>query len=167
MTQFSPEEQKLIRLDRMRYTKNVLSSRLALLAIVFDVLYFVSIYSSDVGSWYYTLLIGASIVYNLLFMLMAFLSSEGVKSYRIGYARLLMALGIGQIVRIFILPMQAWHAEVTISKVTYPIMETPQFTYVVICLSLSAVCCLVAGIIGVIRSRTLNAYTATLSEKAA
>ncbi|MBQ7867865.1 MAG: hypothetical protein IJ354_06930 [Clostridia bacterium] len=167
MTQFSPEEQKLIRLDRMRYTKNVLSSRLALLAIVFDVLYFVSIYSSDVGSWYYTLLIGASIVYNLLFMLMAFLSSEGVKSYRIGYAWLLMALGIGQIVRIFILPMQAWHAEVTISKVTYPIMETPQFTYVVICLSLSAVCCLVAGIIGVIRSRTLNAYTATLSEKAA
>ena len=75
MTQLSPEEQKQIRLDRMRYTKNTRSSRLALLAIVFDVLYFVSIYSSDVGSWYYSLLIGASIVYNLLFMLMAFLSS--------------------------------------------------------------------------------------------
>ena len=167
MTQLSPEEQKQIRLDRMRYTKNTRSSRLALLAIGFDVLYFVSIYSSDVGSWYYSLLIGASIVYNLLFMLMAFLSSEGVKSYRIGYAWLLIGLGIGQIVRIFILPMQALNAEVTISKVTYPIMEMPQFTYVVICLSLSAVCCLIAGIIGIIRSRTLNAYTASLSEKAA
>ena len=63
--------------------------------------------------------------------------------------------------------MQALNAEVTISKVTYPIMEMPQFTYVVICLSLSAVCCLIAGIIGIIRSRTLNAYTASLSEKAA
>ena len=167
MTQLSPEEQKQIRLDRMRYTKHTRSSRLALLAIVFDVLYFVSIYSSDVGSWYYSLLIGASIVYNLLFMLMAFLSSEGVKSYRIGYAWLLIGLGIGQIIRIFILPVQALNAEVIISKVTYPIMEMPQFTYVVICLSLSAVCCLIAGIIGVIRSRTLNAYTASLSEKAA
>ena len=53
-------EQKQIQLDRMRYTKNTLSSRLTLLAIVFDVLYFVSIYSTDVGSWYYSLLIGVS-----------------------------------------------------------------------------------------------------------
>ena len=37
-----------VKLDRMRYTKNTTSSRLALLAIVFDVLYFVSIYKSDV-----------------------------------------------------------------------------------------------------------------------
>ena len=33
-----------IKVDRMRYSKNTQSSRLALLAIVLDVLFFVSIY---------------------------------------------------------------------------------------------------------------------------
>ena len=163
----SPAEQKQIRLDRMRYTKNTLSSRLTLLAIVFNVLYFVSIYSTDVGSWYYSILIGASIVYNLVFMLMAFLASEGVKSYHIGYAWLLLALGAGQIIRIFILPLKAYTATVTISKVTYPVMQMPQFIYVVVMLILSAICCLIAGLAGIKRSRTLEAYKASLSEKAA
>lgn len=163
----SPAEQKQIQLDRMRYTKNTLSSRLTLLAIVFNVLYFVSIYSTDVGSWYYSILIGASIVYNLVFMLMAFLSSEGVKSYHIGYAWLLLVLGVGQIVRIFILPLQAFKATVTISKITYPVMQMPQFIYVVVMLILSAICCLIAGLAGIKRSRTLESYKASLSEKAA
>ena len=116
------DEAKRTKLDRMRYTKNTRSSGLALLSILFNVLYFVSIYASDVGSWYYTILIGASIVYNLLFMLMAFLASEGVKNYKIGYAYLLLGIGVGQIARIFILPMKAYHATVTISKVTYSVM---------------------------------------------
>ena len=37
------------------------------------------------GNYYYTILVGASILYNLVFMLAAFLSSEGVKNYKIGY----------------------------------------------------------------------------------
>ena len=40
---------KTIKKDRLRYTKNKLSANLAYLGIVFDVLYFVSIYSSDVS----------------------------------------------------------------------------------------------------------------------
>ncbi|MBR3795169.1 MAG: hypothetical protein IKK34_03970 [Clostridia bacterium] len=159
------DEMKHVRLDRMRYTKNKLASNLALLAIVFNVLYFVSIYESDVGSWYYSLLIGASIVYNLLFMLMAFLASEGVKNYRIGYAFLLLAIGAGQIVRIFILPLKAYHATVTISKVTHQVMQTQQFATVVLLLSLSAICCMAAGVVGVRRSRMLAAYNASLEEK--
>ncbi len=161
------DELKQVRLDRMRYTKNTLSSSLALLAIVFNVFYFVSIYESDVGSWYYNLLIGASIVYNLLFMLMAFLASEGVKNYRIGYAYLLLAIGAGQIVRIFILPLKAYTATVTISKVAHQVMQTQQFAAVVLWLCLSALCCIAAGIVGVRRSRMLAAYTASLKEKRA
>ena len=161
------DENKRISLDRMRYTKNTLSSSLALCAIVFNVLYFVSVYESDVGSWYYSMLIGASIVYNLLFMLMAFLASEGVKSYRIGYAYLLLGIGVGQIARIFILPMMAYRATVAINKVSYRVMETPQFIFVILCLILSAVCCLVGGVIGVSRSRKLAAYNATLDGKTA
>lgn len=158
---------KTIKLDRMRYAKNTFSSRLTYLAILFNVLYFVSIYGSDVGSWYYQILIGASIVYNLVFMLMTFLASEGVKNYKIGYSWLLLAAGAGQIVRIFILPMQAYKATVTISKVTYPVMELPQLTWVIICLAASALCCFVAGVVGVYRSRILAAYNASLEEKAA
>lgn len=161
------DEMKQVCLDRMRYTKNKLAANLALLAIVFNVLYFVSIYESDVGSWYYSLLIGASIVYNLLFMLMAFLASEGVKNYKIGYAYLLLAIGAGQIARIFILPLKAYHATVTISKVTHQVMQAQQFATVVLFLILSAVCCIAAGAIGVRRSRQLAAYTASLEEKRA
>lgn len=161
------DEMKQVRLDRMRYTKNKLAANLALLAIVFNVLYFVSVYESDVGSWYYSLLIGASIVYNLLFMLMAFLASEGVKNYRIGYAFLLLAIGAGQIVRIFILPLKAYHATVTISKVTHQVMQPQQFIWVVLLLILSAICCIAAGVVGVRRSRQLAAYTASLEEKRA
>ena len=41
---------QMVKLDRMRYTKNTASSRLAILAIVFDVLFFISLYKSDVGT---------------------------------------------------------------------------------------------------------------------
>lgn len=161
------DDNKAIKLDRMRYAKNAFSARLTYLAILFNVLYFVSIYESDVGSWYYQILIGASIVYNLLFMLITFLASEGVKSYKESYAWLLLGAGVGQIVRIFILPMQAYQATVTISKVTYPVMKAPQLTFCIICLAASAVCCFAAGAVGVYRSRTLAAYNASLDERAA
>ena len=69
-----------IKRDRMRYTKDSFSSGLVLLAIVFNVLYFVSIYQTDVGRYYYNWVIGASVVYNLLFLLnnqcMYFLTQE-------------------------------------------------------------------------------------------
>ena len=159
------DDPKQVRLDRMRYAKNALSSRLTYLAILFNVLYFASIYESDVGSWYYSITIGASIVYNLVFMLMTFLASEGVKNYKMGYSVLLMVAGALQVGRIFFLPMQAYKATVTISRVTYPVMEMPQLIWVIICLSLSAVCCLAAGAIGIYRSRTLAAYNASLNEQ--
>ena len=167
------DEQKQIQLDRMRFTKNTLGSRLVYLAILFNVFYFVSVYESDVGTWYYQALIGISIVYNLLFMLIAFLSSEGVKNYKMGYGYLLLGLGGGQIARIFILPRIA-HAALTkrsdpvLKKVVdIPVMENNQFTFVIVFLCLSAACCIVAGAISIIRSRKLAAYNASLLENAA
>lgn len=167
MTDIRLDNPKIVKLDRMRYAKNTLSSRLTYLAILFNVFYFVSIYSSDVGSWYYQILIGGSIVYNLVFMLMTFLASEGVKNYKLGYAVLLLVAGVGQIIRIFILPMMAYSATITIKSVTYPVMEVKQLIWVIVCLSLSAACCLAAGIVGIIRSRMLAVYNASLEEKTA
>ncbi len=160
-------EEKTIRLDRMRYTKNTLASGLALLAILFDVFFFISIYESNVGSWYYNILIGASILYNLVFMLAAFLSSEGIKNYKIGYSYVMIVLGILQIVRIFIYPMRAHAATVTIQKQEVIVMEDKQFIFCVIWLLASAACLILGAVIGMIRSRQLRAHIASLDTPAA
>ena len=144
--------------DRLCYTKNKLSSSLALLAIAFNALYFISIYSSDVGKYFYTYIIGASIVYNLLFMLCTFLSSEGVKGYKLSYAFLLIGVGIMQIVRIFYIPMRAHSTEVLVGTENVIVMGNLQFTLVVVYLALSAAACIAGGIIGVIKTVTLENY---------
>ena len=163
----SMNEEQLIRRDRMRFTKNTLSSGLALLAILFNVLYFVSIYKSDVGSYYYNIIMGASILYNLIFMLVVFLSSEGVKGYKASFAYVLLVVGALQIARIFFLPMQAHAAMIKVNKQEVLVMQTAQFVRIIVYLASSAACCLVASVVGIQRSRTLAAHMATLEQKAA
>ena len=163
----SMNEEQFIQRDRMRFTKNTLSSGLALLAILFNVFYFVSIYKSDVGSYYYNILIGASILYNLIFMLTVFLCSEGVKSYNKAYACVLLVVGALQILRIFILPMRAHTSVATINQQETIFMQNAQFIRVIIYLVASAVCCFVAGLVGIRKSRVLAAHMATLEQKAA
>ena len=160
-------DDKLTRLDRMRYTKNTLASGLALLAILFNVFYFANIYESNVGSWYYNILIGASILYNLIFLLAAFLCSEGIKNYKISYAYVMIVLGIIQLVRIFIYPVTAHNSTVIIQEKAVTVMENPQFIRCVLYLLLSAACLIVGAVIGMSRSKALSAHLATLEKKAA
>lgn len=159
------DQDKATRVDRMRYIKNKFSSNMCLLAILFDVFYFVCLYKSDVSTYYYTIMIGASIVYNLVFMLAVFLSSEGVKTYSEKYCYLLIFLGIMQFVRIFVIPLRAATTVVTISKVEQIVMGSGQFSKCIIYLCVSGVCCLFAAGVGIVRSRTLKAYLATLGEE--
>ena len=158
-------DDKMIKVDRMRYIKNKFSSNMALLAIIFDVFYFVSIYKSDVSTYYYTIMTGASIVYNLVFMLAAFLSSEGVKAYSERYCYVMIVLGVMQFVRIFIIPLRAFKAVVTISKAEVAVMGAPQFVRCIIFLSISGICLIAGAVVGIIRSRTLEAYKATLGKE--
>lgn len=180
--------------DLLRYKKNSTAALLTYLAIVFDALYFISIYSTDYGSVrnadstviVYRWIIGISVVYNLLFLLAAFLSSEGVKNYKYGYSFLLMAMGAGQVVRVFILPVLARFGgidemlecgifgEVSESVAasvlektgtTIPIMEQGQFIYVCCCLLASAALCIIAGVVALIKSSTLKNYLSELNEK--
>ena len=160
-------EDRSIKLDRMRFTKNTASSRLALLAIVFDVLFFISIYKSNVGTYYYNILIGGSILYNLVFMLAAFLASEGVKNYKAGYSWLLFVLCAIQIVRIFIYPMTAHAATIQVSGVDTRVMGDAQFIRVVLYLILSAVCLGAAAVINLRKSRALSAHIASLGKQTA
>lgn len=160
-------EDRTIQRDRMRFVKNSLSSNLAILGILFDVFYFVSIYKSDVGTWYYSMLIGASIVYNLVFMLAVFLSSEGVKNYKQGYSFLLLALGAFQFVRIFIIPVRAHGAEALVNGQSTAVMQDGQFYRVIVYLVLSGVCLIVAAAVNLIRCRELTEHLKTLESKGA
>ena len=160
-------EEKSIQLDRMRYTKNTLSANLALLAIFFNVCFFISIYESDVGSWYYNILVGASILYNLIFMLAAFLSSEGIKNYKTSYGYMMIVLGVIQLFRITIYPMKAYNAVVTIQEQSVAVMSQGQYMRVMLYLALSAACLFAGAVIGISRSRALAAHIASLDSKAA
>lgn len=156
----------MIKKDRLRFTKNKLSANLTLLAILLNALYFVSIYKSDVGSYYYNFLIGISVIYNLLFMLVAFLSSECVKTYKVGYSFTLIGIGVGQIIRIFIIPMNANSTTLSLGGEETTVMESGQFIYVCVCLVASAALCIIAGIINLFKARALAEHQAELDKKA-
>ncbi|MBR1585958.1 MAG: hypothetical protein IJ662_10490, partial [Clostridia bacterium] len=143
--------------------------------------FFVSIYKSDVETYYYTILIGASIIYNLVFMLLTFLASEGVKNYKRGYSWVLFTLGALQIVRIFILPT-TMHATVIGEPVTHMftfqfqraleeeqslVMGDWQFTRVCVYLIASALCLICAALVNLIKSSALSAHLARLEMKRA
>ena len=161
------QDVQTIKKDRLRYTNDSFSSTMAILAIVFDCLYFVSIYQSDVGTYYYNWLIGVSIVYNLIFLLAAFLASESVKNRRTGYSGVLVVLGVIQIARIFILPMKAHAAVVEVSGEQLAVMSDTQFIYCVVCLLASAACCIVAAVVSAKNNKILADYLKTLENKAA
>lgn len=158
------KEERKIKQDRMRFTTNKLSSTLAILSILLNVFYFVSIYKSNVN-FYYNINIGISVLLNLVFMLAAFLCSEGVKNYNKSYSIALIVIGVLEFVRIFFLPLQAHSTQIEGTQDF--VMSNAQFTRVVIYLAGAAALLLAAGIIGVIRSVKLANYKKTLDEKPA
>ncbi len=160
-------DDKQIRRDILRYSKNKTSSGLAILAIVFNVFYFVSIYKSDVGNYYYTWLTGVSIIFNLVFMLTVFLCSEGVKNYKLGYAVTLIVVGAVQFARTQIIPKKAMQAVVTLNDVETAVMTVGQHTRILIYLIVSGTLLIAAGIIGISKTMTLNAYNKELEAKKA
>ena len=157
------QDLKRIKKDRMLYTKDKTSANLIILAIVLDALYFVSIYKQDIGSYYYTWEIGASIIINLLFLLSAFLASEGVKNRKKGYTGILVILGILQFIRVEQLPKRAHMA--TVEGV--PVMDDKQYIFVIVCLILSGICCICAAVISFINNKTLQEYVDSLENKSA
>lgn len=155
----------LIKKDRLRFTKNKFSANMTYLAIVVNALYFVSIYSSDVGTWYYKIMIGASVLFNLIFMLTAFLASEGVKNYNLGYGYVLLILGVLQIVRIFYIPMKAHSDVIQLEETEELVMGNGQFMLVCIYLIASAALCIIAGVVAIAKTTTLRSYEAELEKR--
>ena len=90
------------------------------------------------------------------------MASEGVKNYKAGYTWLLAAIGIGQIVRIFIIPARAHAATTLVNGESVPVMGDKTFLYVVILLVLSAVCLLASAAVNFIRCRELAEHMKTV-----
>ena len=158
-------EEKVIKRDRMRFVKNTLCSNLCYLGILLNVFYFVLLYRSDVGTYYYNIQIGASIVYNLLFLLIVFLSSEGVKNYGRSYSYILLAAGAMQIVRIFVIPLAAHTAMIEGTETA--VMQSSQFIRSCIYLAVSAACLLISAMVNLIRCRELDEHMKTLEAQGA
>lgn len=147
------EERKAIKIERMAYTKDKIPSWFAILAIVCNVLYFVSIYKTNLSS-YYTYVIGISVICNLLFMLATFLCSEGVKTYKKNYGITMIVLGVLEFARIFYFPIKGLN---TIEATTeLPIMDGGQFTRCVSYLCVASALLIVGGIISIINSIILE-----------
>lgn len=149
----------------MRFTRNSTSAILAYVSILFNVFYYVYLYNFDVGNYYYNAITGVSIVYNLLFLLFAFLSSEGVKNYSNKFALVLMVLGALQIVRIFYIPLNAYRATITIAGETVRVMSDKEFVTIVIFLCISSVAAIVSGIVGIVKTTMLRSHERRLAKE--
>lgn len=149
------QERNKIKIDRMAYTKDSLPSLFSYLAILANVFFFVSIYKTNLKS-YYTYIIGISVIVNLLFMLASFLCSEGVKAYKKQYGVALIVLGAIELLRILYFPL------VGISNIDsttgLPIMDTNQFIFTTGYLLCAAGFCISGGIISICNSNKLEKY---------
>ena len=153
-----------IKKDRLRYTKNTASSVLAYVAILFNVIYFVSIYNKDVGNYYYSMTVGFSVICNLLFLLITFLASEGVKNYKMGYNIGLIPLGLFQLVRVLGIPNGAHNTILFLDGIKVQVMEDKQFYWLCACLICSALACFAASAIGIYKTRTLREYEKQINQ---
>lgn len=151
-------DKEMIKKDRLRYTKNKFSANLTYVGILFNVLYFFSIYQSNVNTYYYNIKMGVSVLLNLVFLLVAFLCSEGVKNYKIGYAYTLLGVGALQLIRILGYPYNAHTTLTKVEAVEVLVMDDKQFVWVVFCLVASAVACVAAGVAGIHKTRVLETY---------
>ena len=160
-------EDRLIERDRMRFVKNTACANLCYLALLADVLYFVLIYRQDVSTYYYTIQIGASVVYNLLFMLIVFLSSEAVKNYDKNFSVVLLIVGALQVVRIFGIPTAARNTMITINEVETAVMSGGTYTLALVYLIVSAAALVFAAVLNYSRCTALEAHLKSLENKQA
>ena len=157
-------DKEKIKLDRMRYVTDSVPSSLAILAVVFDILYFVLIYKIN-NEFFYNFTMGVSIVANLLVMLFGFWCSIEVKNYHGKFGIFMICLGVVQIIRIMFYPMQAHNATTLVGEDLVKVMSNAEFIKSLIYLLASAGCFIVGGLMSMKNSKTLNDYLKTLEKE--
>lgn len=155
----------VIKDDILRYKKNKFAGNFALLALVFNCLFFMLLYAIHVSEMKKAL-IGASVIVNLLVLLIGFYCSEGIKNYNKKFSIVLFVLAAVQIARIFIYPTMGmaggWlHSEhvfgITTKNVTASVAINGAL--MIAFLSASAACFIVSGVFGLIIAQRLESFT--------
>lgn len=160
--------QEIIHSDILRYKTNKLPASLALLGIVFNCLYFCLLYGFKT-SFFSTWKIGFSVVLTLVFLLITFLASEGIKAYNKKFSIVLLALAIVQVIRMFGLPLEALvydkglaaDAVRALGELRYfgiDLTSATSYTLLVIWLAASAACLIAAAVIGYINCTRLENF---------
>ena len=149
--------------DIMRYKKNKLGANLALLGIVFACAYFIVLYAQvKNNNYYYKWSIAFDVIYNLFFLLFVFLFSEQVKNYNRKMFIVQLIVGFLQIARIFWLPLEGILNTYVSGAESVTVISVPTFVCMTVFLALSGVFVISSAIIGYIRSKEVEMFTAQL-----
>lgn len=142
--------------ERMRYQTESVSYALCLLGLVANVCYFLHMFRNN--SLSQTWVIGVDVIYNIVFMLITFLAAENAKRYRLKWSYGIAAIGLLQIVRIFILPLNYYNSgQLTQEK----------FIYAIVYLSASALLLIAGAVVCYIKSDILLKYLKEIEQNQA
>lgn len=144
----------VIQNDIQRYKKNKFGANLALLGLACGCLYFLVLYAQVKNkNYYYNWSIAFDVIYNLFFLLFVFLFSEQVKNYNSKLFPLQLIVGALQIARIFWLPLGGLTAEA---------INWGTFLAMTIALAASGALIIASGVIGFIRSKSVENFNKKL-----
>lgn len=156
---------KIVQDDILRYKKNKIASMFTLLGLVFTALYFMLLYSVN-NSFFYSIIMGFSIIITLVLLLTAFLSSESIKNYRKTYCIVILILAAINILRIFYYPLKGLQADAFKDSVYLwtKMSSAGIFTFMVIYLVASAACYVAAAVFGYLYAVRLNKHEKGVAE---
>lgn len=142
--------------DRMRYQSDSAAFWLCILGICFNIAYFIGIYSNRLLTPDAS--VGLDVLYNIVFMLIAFLTSEKTKAYARPWAFAAAGLGAAQVLRIEWLPKKFLEAE---------LLAESGYRLAVLLLCASGAALLLAGAVCLIHATMLKRHMAALGNNGA
>ena len=135
---------------RMRYKNDTRSAALCYLAIVLNIIQFVSFYANN--TVVPNLRTGADVTINIFFMLIVFWASEMVKVYNKKWAVILALIGQVQVLRVLWLPAYFHELEQLVG---------PSYYLVCVMMILSGVSLIAASVLSYSNSVLMSYYTKT------
>lgn len=144
--------------ELMRYRNDSRSYALVLLGLALDAVYLMLLYSTRgiVASDKFGFPLGIDILFNIVFLLAAFLTAEKIKTYTLNWCWVSLALGVLQIPRIFF-PIAFKGAGQLVGG---------RFAFALILILGSAALLIGGCVLSFINSRKLNAYLKQINERA-
>lgn len=150
----------IIQDDILRYKKNKFASSFALLALVFNCLYFTLLYAISAVKSMFDVWMGFSVIVNLLVLLMGFFASEGIKGYNKKFSIVLLVLAALQLLRIVYYPIIGMSREWLVGNYYFGITMTnaANGTLMIIYLVASAAFFIVSAVQGYIVAMKLESF---------